>query len=169
MKKLAIGSILVMIVVIAMEAFTPTAHKKLPGNFKNLKVLPQDISKDDLDSIMDGFTIALNVRCGFCHARVKDTTVHKLDFPSDEKEEKTTARNMMKMVNMLNTGSTFNWNNSTKPDTIHTIICYTCHRGMKQPTSANLMPEIKKIEDERERQWKEMQQKQQQQQQGKKQ
>lgn len=167
MKKLAIGSILVLVIVIAMEAFTPTP-KKPAGNFKNLKVLPQDISKDDLDSIMDGFTIALNVRCGFCHARVKDTTIHKLDFPSDDKEEKGTAREMMKMVMMLNTGSTFNWMKSTKPDTIHTIICYTCHRGMKQPTSANLMPEIKKIEDERERQWKEMQQKQQQQQ-GKKQ
>ena len=160
MKKWKLGIVMIAAIVFAMGA--SNNDKKLPGNFKNLKILPQNISKDDLDSIMDGFTIALNVRCGFCHARKKDTTQRGLDFPSDEKDEKNTAREMMKMVNTLNS-TNFNFNNSVKPDTIHTIICYTCHRGMKQPTSANLMPEIKKIEDERERQWKEQQQKQQQQ------
>ena len=153
-------------IVITMGASLNSPSKKLPGNFKNLKILNKDISKDDLDSVMEGFTIGLNVRCGFCHARVKDTSVKRLDFASDDKEEKNIAREMMKMVNTLN-GTNFNFNNSTKPDTIHTIVCYTCHRGMKQPTFANLMPEIKKIEDDREKQWKEQQQKQQQQ--GKKQ
>ena len=153
MKKITFVAIIIIGIVVALGASSFTANEKTPGNFKNLKILPQDISKDDLDSIMDGFTVALNVRCGFCHARKKDTTQRGLDFASDDKEEKSTAREMMKMVNTLN-GSNFNFNNSTKPDTIHTIICYTCHRGMKQPTSANLMPEIKKIEEEREKAWK---------------
>jgi hypothetical protein len=166
MKKLTFAAILMIAIVITMGASLNSPSKKLPGNFKNLKILNKDISKDDLDSVMEGFTIGLNVRCGFCHARVKDTSVKRLDFASDDKEEKNIAREMMKMVNTLN-GTNFNFNNSTKPDTIHTIVCYTCHRGMKQPTFANLMPEIKKIEDDREKQWKEQQQKQQQQ--GKKQ
>jgi hypothetical protein len=155
MKKLAIGAILIMVVVIAMEAFTTTETKKAGGEWKNLKILPQDISKEDLHNIMNGYTLALGVRCGFCHARKADTTQRGLDFASDAKEEKGTAREMMKMVHMLNTGTTFNYMNSTKPDTIHTIICYTCHRGVKQPTSASLMPEINKIEEDQEKQWKE--------------
>lgn len=161
MKKLTFAAILLIAIVVTMGASLNTPTKKLPGNFKNLKILPKDISKDDLDSIMDGFTIALNVRCGFCHARNKDTSIHKLDFSSDDKDEKNIAREMMKMVNGLN-GTNFNFHNSTKPDTIHVIVCYTCHRGMKQPSFTNLLPDIKKIEEERERQWKEQQQKQQQ-------
>jgi|SRR5581483_10186335 len=164
MKKLAIGSILVLVIVIAMEAFTTTPSEKLPGEWKNLKILPQDISKEDLHNLMESYTIALGVRCGFCHARKADTTQRGLDFSSDAKEEKGTAREMMKMVHTLNT-TTFNWMNSTKPDTIHTIICYTCHRGKKDPSSPNLMPEINKIQEDLEKQYKQMQQ----QQQGKKQ
>lgn len=155
MKKLSILSILIIAIVVTMGA-TYTSNpstEALGGHFKNLKVLPKDISKDDLDSIMDGFTIALNVRCGFCHARKADTTKKGLDFASDKKDEKNIAREMMRMVNTLNT-TNFNYMHSNKPDTIHTIVCYTCHRGAKQPDFAHLLPDIQKIEAEREMEWK---------------
>jgi hypothetical protein len=37
---------------------------------KNLKVLPKNISKEDLDKVMDGFKASLGVRCNYCHASV---------------------------------------------------------------------------------------------------
>jgi hypothetical protein len=51
---------------------------------KNLKVLPKNISKEKLDTIMDGFKDALGVKCGHCHAAQKDNP-RKLDFASDAK------------------------------------------------------------------------------------
>jgi hypothetical protein len=68
------------IVVIAGIAAVPA-----PANeYKNLKVLPKDISTKDLSRIMiDDFEDGLGVSCGFCHAEEKDS--HKLDYASDEK------------------------------------------------------------------------------------
>jgi len=152
MKKWKLVAMIILAVALTVGATSSSNNEKAPGDFKNLKILPQDISKNALDSIMESYTIALNVRCGFCHARKKDTTQKGLDFASDEKEEKSTARDMMRMVDRLNT-TDFNYMHSAKPDTIHTIVCYTCHRGMKQPTFANLMPDIQKIEDERQKEW----------------
>jgi hypothetical protein len=156
MKKWKLGAILIIAVIVTLGA-SSNNEKKVPGNFKNLKILPQDISKDALDSIMHEFTVSLGVRCGFCHARKSDTTQKGLDFASDAKDEKTIARHMMKMTESLNT-TYFNFNNSTKPDTIHTIICYTCHRGMKEPASDDIMPDYKKLEEEQQQKWKAQQQ-----------
>ena len=155
MKKLTIASLLVALIVVTLGASLSTSPEPHRGHFKNLKVLPKNISKDDLDSIMDDFTIALGVRCNFCHARKADTTKRGLDFASDKKKQKHIARGMLRMVNTLNTVN-FNYMHSTRPDTIHTIICYTCHRGAKQPTSASLMPTIEKIKQQREMEWKRM-------------
>ncbi len=103
------------------------------GIFKNLKVLPQDISKDSLDHIMHGYTAALGVRCNFCHVFGNTGP----DFASDEKEEKGIARYMMKMTSEIN-GKYFNMENSTMADTISVIKCFTCHRGSPHPDEASM-------------------------------
>ena len=105
------------------------------GVFKNLQVLPKDISKDSLDKIMDGFKAALGVKCGFCHAF--DTTTKKMDFASDKKEEKGIARYMMKMTAGINS-TYFNFEKSDRPDTITTVKCKTCHRGNPHPDEAGM-------------------------------
>jgi hypothetical protein len=102
------------------------------GIFKNLKVLPQDISKDSLDTIMHHFTMALGVRCNFCHV-----FNGKPDFASDDKEEKNIARYMMKMTGEIN-AKYFNMENSTRPDTISVIKCFTCHRSSPHPDEATM-------------------------------
>src|SRR5665213_1685567 len=66
--------------------------------YKNLKILPKDIGKKQLDSTMQYYTLSLGVRCGFCHARNSDTTKRGLDFASDAKDEKKIAREMMTMT-----------------------------------------------------------------------
>jgi tetratricopeptide (TPR) repeat protein len=109
------------------QAPAPAQSAQSDQRFKNLKVLPANIGKDELTGIMRGFASALGVQCGFCH--VGDNP-QKMDFPSDDKEEKRSARVMMKMVRGIN--------QDTLPqlDTMSEnaeVTCYTCHRGAKQP------------------------------------
>jgi hypothetical protein len=99
---------------------------------KNLKILPKNISHDDLDKIMDGFKAALGVKCGYCHAPLADSGSHKLDFPSDEKPEKNIARKMMLMTNKINK-KYFSFNKNDQGVTVPAISCVTCHRGNPHP------------------------------------
>jgi tetratricopeptide (TPR) repeat protein len=75
---------------------------------------------------MRGFSESLGVGCDFCH--VGDWP--KLDFPNDKKEEKRTARVMLKMVRGIN-DDTLPSLESMSADS--EVTCYTCHRGAKQP------------------------------------
>ncbi len=91
MKKsfLIIGACLISIII--FQAFTTYNEP----HFKNLQVLPKDISGHDLDSVMHHFTVALGVHCTFCH--VRNEAEKKMDFASDDKPEKNIARKMMLM------------------------------------------------------------------------
>ena len=53
--------------------------------YKNLKILPKDITREQLDSVMHHFTASLNVRCNFCHVRNEEAKTW--DFASDENKE----------------------------------------------------------------------------------
>ncbi len=99
---------------------------------RNLKVLPKNISKEDLDKVMDGFKAALGVKCNFCHAASKDTAVHHPDFPSDEKPEKNIARKMMLMTAKINK-KFFSDATNDKGEKAYPISCITCHRGNPHP------------------------------------
>lgn len=114
------------------HSLTNTANSDT-GFFKNLQVLPKNISKDSLDKIMDNFKAALGVRCNFCHAFNNG----KMDFASDEKQEKGIARYMMKMTTEINT-KYFNFEKSERPDTINVIKCQTCHHGNPHPDEASM-------------------------------
>ncbi len=126
-KKLTVIVSLFTAIFFIATAFRPDT--KPPGNWKNLKVLPQDISKDSLDAIMDHFKASLGVKCNFCHAAGSNG---RLDFASDEKPEKDIARYMMKMTSDINKNY-FNFNKSPMPDTIRVVSCYTCHNGNPHP------------------------------------
>jgi hypothetical protein len=148
MKKWHLGAILSIALIITLGAsaeYTSNKGSKLDEGFKNLKVLPKNISDKSLDSTMSAWSISLGVHCNFCHARKADTTQRGLDFPSDKKEEKEAARNMYKMTAYLNVNY-FNWNNSTRPDTIHYVVCYTCHRGTHEPDAKVFLSRIDSIE-----------------------
>jgi len=148
MKKWHLGAILAIALIVTLGAsadYTTASKLKPIEGFKNLKVLPQNISDDALDSTMSSWSISLGVHCNFCHARKSDTTKRGLDFPSDKKEEKEAARNMYKMTAYLN-ANYFNWNNSTRPDTIHFVVCYTCHRGTHEPDAKFFLSRIDSIE-----------------------
>ncbi len=91
MKNRYIGAIVAIAILITLGAFTYTSSETKSNpeeGFKNLKVLPQNITNKQLDSVMGEFSISLGVRCGFCHARKADTTQRGLDFASDKKRRK---------------------------------------------------------------------------------
>ncbi len=139
--KKSIGVVLLLAAFISISASIKTNQK--PGDeFKNLKVLPKDISEEKLHQVMDEFKTALGVKCGFCHARNADTTIHKLDFASDANEHKDIARYMMKMTSEIN-ANYFNWMKSTQPDTIHSVRCITCHRGTTELDEENISEQMK--------------------------
>ena len=58
---------------LAVFIFIGIAAVKQPTNykFKNLQVLPKNITADSLDKIMDGFNVQLGVDCKYCHVRDK--------------------------------------------------------------------------------------------------
>lgn len=146
--------VFILVIVVGLSSFSTsnknhssrgllTANHDKKEEFKNLQVLPNDISDEKLDSIMDGFKIGLGVKCGFCHVRIDiDSTHHKWDFASDTKETKLRARDMMRMTNNLN-ATVFNQQKSTQPDTIHVVQCYTCHRGKHLPDISEMPKEEK--------------------------
>ncbi len=126
-KKLAVSLACIIFIAAGIAATRPPEE-----HHKNLKILPKDISNEDLDKVMDGFKAALGVKCNFCHAPLKDTTSHHLDFASDEKPEKGIARHMMRMTAKINK-KYFNFNKDEKGETIPTVSCITCHRGSPHP------------------------------------
>ncbi len=113
------------VITICAAASVP-AHE-----FKNLKVLPKNISSKDLSKIMvDDFSDGLGVACGFCHAENKDT--HKPDYASDEKPEKSIAREMMRMTMKINKRF-FKIGRPVIGSSSLAVTCSTCHRGAAFP------------------------------------
>lgn len=114
--------------VVGMSSFLPKAEEK-KGN--NLKVLPKDISHEDLDKVMHGFNKALGVRCNFCHAAQKDDP-KRMDFASDAKPEKDRARMMMRMTSKINK-KYFHVKDVSNPTAVLAVSCVTCHNGKAFP------------------------------------
>ena len=97
---------------------------------KNLKVLPADIPRDRLIGIMRGFKASLGVECTFCHVGVEGKR-ETMDFASDAKKEKATARLMMAMTRRINEQDL-----GVKDMNQLKVTCFTCHRGAQKPLTA---------------------------------
>ena len=116
---------LIFIVFIGIAASKPVGNKE-----RNLKVLPKDISNADLDSVMEGYSKALNVSCDFCHAENK--AKNDIDFASDDKPEKEITRMMMKLTATVNKDY-FDYTIVYKAGEKMAVSCYTCHDGFPRP------------------------------------
>jgi cytochrome c553 len=126
-KKLIVTLCLSATVVFAATASMQGEPEK--PEWKNLKVLPKNISKEDLDHVMDEWKGALGVKCNFCHARNDETK--KTDFASDAKPEKLMARKMMAMTAKIN--KKYFKADKDEKDMMAAITCYTCHHGSAHP------------------------------------
>jgi|SRR6185312_12305337 len=91
------------------------------AEFKNLQVLPKNMSKDDLKAYMKAQSKALGVECDYCH----DVP----DMASDKNEKKLIARKMIQMTNDIND----RWLKGIKDAEKNKVGCGTCHQGKEQP------------------------------------
>ncbi len=122
------------IAVFALSAFAIAglaAVSSKKEKHKNLKVLPQDISDQKLDSIMESYNKALGVNCGFCHKEVKEFK-DSIDYVSDENPMKENAREMMRMTIYINK-THFYFDKTMQPEYLKVVNCKTCHRGEPYP------------------------------------
>lgn len=131
-----ISAIGMLIIVFGLYAFNNNSvvdesYSPMPP-WENLKVLPKDISKDSLDFLMKGYTLALGVKCNHCHAPSK-TDPTKLDFTSDAKIEKEIARGMITMTDEINEKNFKPFFPDPKPHQVHVVNCVMCHRGNANP------------------------------------
>lgn len=93
---------------------------------KNIKVLT-GMPQSQLIPVMNFISASLGRRCNFCHVNRGG----QWDFPSDEKPEKATAREMIKMVLDLHKQSFTGAGE---------ISCFTCHRGQNHPVNVPSLP-----------------------------
>ena len=94
----------------------------------NLKVLPKNLTGDQVHEIMEGWESALGAHCSTCHTadpnNIGPNGRPRLNFADDSRPEKSTARIMYKMVEDINENYISMVDNSGAP-----VTCGTCHRG----------------------------------------
>jgi hypothetical protein len=112
----------------------PQGEKTVGQTGKNIQVL-KDLPQSQLGPEMNFISASLGVRCDFCHVqngRDPQTGNPNWDWASDAKEEKKTARDMMRMTLAVN-GGNFGLSRGT-------VTCYTCHRGQNHPQNLPALP-----------------------------
>lgn len=125
-KKTYLVTAFITLMVWVSFAFT-TAFEPL---YKNLKILPKNITKPQMDSTMRTFARGLGVKCDYCHA--KKTEGEGLDFASDKEDAKNEARSMMRMQAKINK-KFFDVKNTKGLNPKLEVTCYTCHHGSGKP------------------------------------
>jgi hypothetical protein len=100
---------------------------------KNLKVLPKDMSGDDVDKLMHQYQQYLGVPCGYCHEENPETK--QINYVSDENPSKEVARFMISMTSDINSKYLSQLGDRRYADP---ITCGNCHRGQVQPPAFEL-------------------------------
>ena len=103
---------------------------QIPEKFTNLTVLPKDIARPALVTVMRNLTLGLGVRCEHCHVG-EGNDLSKFDFASDTKPTKATARRMLQMTASINEQVASIGTPSATPK----VTCFTCHRGALKPAT----------------------------------
>src|SRR5215218_4821267 len=111
----------------------PAGDKPVEQTRKNIQVL-KGLPDSQLMNEMNFIAASLGVQCGFCHVSQGKDAQGRTNWvwESDEKEEKKTAREMMRMVLAVSNG---NYGVSRGQ-----VTCYTCHRGQEHPQSLPTLP-----------------------------
>jgi hypothetical protein len=122
-------SVIACFIALVLMSFAVTKDEP---TYKNLKVLPKNINKKQMDSVMHHFTSSLGVKCNYCHQYNAEQKA--MDFASDANEKKGVARNMLKMMQKLNK-KYFHVDDSKKLTAKLEIICFSCHNGKANPAT----------------------------------
>jgi len=112
----------------------------------NLQVLPKDLTGQQVHEIMEGYAGALGQHCNYCHAadpkNVGPNGRPRLNFASDDKDEKKMARVMIAMTEDINTNYVKKVAAMDKmPEMAPPVTCGTCHQGHEDPPEFKPAPE----------------------------
>ncbi len=129
-KKITVLSGLTGFVLLGILAAKPFQQEK--PVYKNLKVLSKNISDDDMDYVMETFSVNLGTNCLFCHPGKQNGTEYKFDYVTDELRNKRIARDMLRMTMKLNK-KYFNIRLTGLMNTRGRVWCKTCHQGNPVP------------------------------------
>jgi tetratricopeptide (TPR) repeat protein len=130
-KLLRVASPAAVLAALALALAGPARAQGEEEKYKNLKVLPKDISHAELRGVMSAFTRALGVRCVYCHVGQEGKPIRDEDFQKDDKLTKTKARAMMVMVHDINENYLAKIDSRAEPPV--KVECFTCHRGGQLP------------------------------------
>ena len=111
-----------------------------PDSLINVQVLPEEMTVQQVIGQMRNYTGALGVRCQYCHVGEEGRDLATFDFVSDDKRPKVVAREMIRMVQMIN----------RRLDSLPgreanglQVSCMTCHRGVTRPVPlATLLADV---------------------------
>jgi hypothetical protein len=117
------------------------AHEHSHPAPTNLKVLPKDMTGDQVHELMHQWAADLGVNCKTCHVEnPKDIGPNgrpRMNYADDSRHEKASARVMYTMVEEINTNYLSKIESSGMP-----VTCGTCHQGHLNPEPYN--PEERK-------------------------
>jgi hypothetical protein len=101
-----------------------------PDSLKNVQVLPEELTPIQVIGQMRNYTGALGVRCQYCHVGEEGRDLATFDFVTDEKRTKLVAREMIRMVQMIN--GRLDSLPGREANGLQ-VTCNTCHRGVTRP------------------------------------
>ena len=115
-------------IFLAVSAFGQTAPAPVVTDYskleiKNVQVL-KGASRDQINWAMGFISQSLGVRCDYCHVM----NAKGMQYELDDKKEKQTARDMLRMVKAIN---------AQNFDGRDRVSCATCHNGRSFPNSSN--------------------------------
>jgi len=115
----------------AASAPPPPPARAFPAP-TNLKVLPRDLTGQQVHDTMERWESSLGIQCAGCHAEDTDNLGPDgrplLKFADDSKPMKSVARIMYTMTDEINTRYIARIDGSGVP-----VTCGTCHRGKMGP------------------------------------
>ena len=117
-------------IALAPSIRAQVAGKFPPDSLVNVQVIPKNTPVIQVIGQMRNFTSFLGVRCQYCHVGEEGLPLDKFDFVSDEKRTKLMAREMLRMVRMINGRLDSMPQRATPPVP---VTCNTCHRGVARP------------------------------------
>jgi len=154
--------------IIAVPVFaqneTPPPARGRGAAPRNLQILPKDTPPQDVVALMQQFTRALGVQCTYCHVqntpppltaeeaaaqaavappvgrgRGRGQNGPQMDYASDDKRQKQTARLMLTLVNETNArlAALPPASGRASGSERSRVQCYTCHRGVPNPQLLN--------------------------------
>lgn len=136
------SAVAALALAVTLSAHSQEQHQPAPGGGQhhrpappptNLKVLPKDMTGEQVHEIMHGWEAQLGSECTTCHAvdpnRKMPNGRPALNFADDSKPEKNTARLMYRMMEDINK----NYVSKVQDKGDEPVTCGTCHRGHLHP------------------------------------